>query len=818
MFKKLKQKLGAKGKRPKEAPSTSPVAEHPAITQAGFEFEQSIQNDEMQIPDESTRETQERLKQEFNDKWKNYALVVDHALAADFVPPGEDDPISDLILYGQSSKSETDTSSPNAAAMDRAVALVEEEYEDRLRPKPPPNYRTIELDPTGLVSYVYSPLQESPSIRLLRFEEDEYALPSSETQKICFMETFTLAQVPPYLALSYAWESSGEDPACMEAYKQVRDWIVNDGDILTRLEIGRNLYEGLQRITKTKTSTRYIWIDALCINQSDLRERASQVAMMDEIYSRCIKVIVWLGELDPDEAGDFYLLHVHVLPELVKYIQKHGPNSIKTGDWTLERLKERLGIRMFVEPQVWEIYGGIFHNFRWFHRAWVVQEIALAPEPQFMFAHLQLPWSGMLLMANFLGVSGLADDLFGPSNNLKSDFMRPGYVLELYNALRESVIAVRQPGGLEARAAMLDMSDPSRVSWDLFRTCISTMRNVQSKDPRDRIFAALGLLHLDKRNAGVIVPDYYSSTQDVFITATAILLKELPGLDILTKREAGPRQMRDLPSWVPDFTLPSCSPLHEEIRNSGPWPICRVEGPKLTLRGVAFTTAKALHVWETADQDEDSKSVSLLQTGLNSVVHLIQDNHTYQVDPLEVLWRTLIANKTISPAYPEIKSSHFRSFMALTVLQLLDNPEYAERAPESFGNAFPPSDSKPTSDWFKVLQETRNRVRTKLYPKAEDVAVVQVLKKETTVFLSVVERYMTNRQIYVTEQGLVGIGPSSMKKGDQIVWIQDSQFLFVMRERGPEYELIGETYLHGAMNGEMDEAGIERLVGDVVVS
>jgi hypothetical protein len=41
-----------------------------------------------------------------------------------------------------------------------------------------------------------------------------------------------------------------------------------------------------------------IWIDAICINQRDLEERAPQVHMMDRVYSQVLQVIVWLGPLD----------------------------------------------------------------------------------------------------------------------------------------------------------------------------------------------------------------------------------------------------------------------------------------------------------------------------------------------------------------------------------------------------------------------------------------------------------------------------------------------------------------------------------------
>jgi hypothetical protein len=45
-----------------------------------------------------------------------------------------------------------------------------------------------------------------------------------------------------------------------------------------------------------KTGPRRIWIDAVCINQQDLRERSQQVSIMRDIYRSARDVVVWLGE------------------------------------------------------------------------------------------------------------------------------------------------------------------------------------------------------------------------------------------------------------------------------------------------------------------------------------------------------------------------------------------------------------------------------------------------------------------------------------------------------------------------------------------
>lgn len=44
------------------------------------------------------------------------------------------------------------------------------------------------------------------------------------------------------------------------------------------------------------SASRLIWVDALCINQEDDRERAGQVKIMGSIYQRARLVKVWLGK------------------------------------------------------------------------------------------------------------------------------------------------------------------------------------------------------------------------------------------------------------------------------------------------------------------------------------------------------------------------------------------------------------------------------------------------------------------------------------------------------------------------------------------
>jgi hypothetical protein len=56
-------------------------------------------------------------------------------------------------------------------------------------------------------------------------------------------------------------------------------------------------WKGLQQLRDEKRPVM-LWIDALCIDQTNLEERSEQVKMMARIYSQASQVVVWLGESD----------------------------------------------------------------------------------------------------------------------------------------------------------------------------------------------------------------------------------------------------------------------------------------------------------------------------------------------------------------------------------------------------------------------------------------------------------------------------------------------------------------------------------------
>ncbi|KAK5163904.1 uncharacterized protein LTR77_010298 [Saxophila tyrrhenica] len=113
----------------------------------------------------------------------------------------------------------------------------------------------------------------------------------------CDPETRSLnGDGPAYEALSYTWgppyPSHDDADIVFSCYNEQPRAITLRGQ---EVGVKSNLYDCLLRF-RSKETTRVLWVDALCINQQDLEERAQQVSIMSEVYKQCTSALIWLGE------------------------------------------------------------------------------------------------------------------------------------------------------------------------------------------------------------------------------------------------------------------------------------------------------------------------------------------------------------------------------------------------------------------------------------------------------------------------------------------------------------------------------------------
>jgi inactivated superfamily I helicase len=154
------------------------------------------------------------------------------------------------------------------------------------------------------IVYVYSALQDDKHIRLFRL------LPStnrSNRLEGCLFD-YPLSQFEQqthlYDALSYAWGAPK---------KSYSIWFNNH-----ELSITANCHAALLQLRDCFVE-RILWVDAICIDQSNVTERGKQVQLMAEVYCKARQVIVWLGEATPETDDAIERIRAAAQGDVVSY-------------------------------------------------------------------------------------------------------------------------------------------------------------------------------------------------------------------------------------------------------------------------------------------------------------------------------------------------------------------------------------------------------------------------------------------------------------------------------------------------------------------
>lgn len=159
-------------------------------------------------------------------------------------------------------------------------------------------------------NYIHRPIAEIDASRVLILQPGSYS-----DLLVGNIRELKLTNELPYEAVSYAWGDAN-----------FVDRIVIDGK---HLHLTANIAAGLRRL-RSETEERVLWVDQICINQSDKAERSSQVSFMHKIYQDTTKVLVWLG---PDNGG--HAKNIATFVELSNRANEDFPpessNNVNTG-------------------------------------------------------------------------------------------------------------------------------------------------------------------------------------------------------------------------------------------------------------------------------------------------------------------------------------------------------------------------------------------------------------------------------------------------------------------------------------------------------
>jgi hypothetical protein len=150
--------------------------------------------------------------------------------------------------------------------------------------------------------------------------------------------------------------------------------------------VTRHLADALRHL-RLSNASRYIWTDAICINQFNLVEKASQVQIMFTIFKRAKGVIGWLGL--STEHNYKVLSFLAAVPNAIDYSRHTMTNAMVPRDFhshLIDRISAIGGRAMMKEPDqeclniqrsLREALRDLVGNNAWFERTWIVSSLPL---------------------------------------------------------------------------------------------------------------------------------------------------------------------------------------------------------------------------------------------------------------------------------------------------------------------------------------------------------------------------------------------------------------------------------------------------------
>ncbi|KAI1079509.1 HET-domain-containing protein [Whalleya microplaca] len=330
----------------------------------------------------------------------------------------------------------------------------------------------------------------------------------------CRLRHDTLNKSPSYAALSYHWGDMIYQQDLMVDSRVVR--------------VSSNLLAALEQLWKMKQ--RLIWVDFLCINQSNNEEKSGQVKMMDTIFAKAQWVFAWLG---PEANGSDLAMEMLGAPQASSQ-QWEWPVEVETACDAI--------IRLFSRP--------------YFERMWIIQEICRAQDLMVVCGQHAVAWKILSKRLDLLG------------NSVPAQYAR-----HLISQLRWMRRRIQHRDEADADTRLIPL--------------IILSRKALAKDPRDKLYALLALA--EDGRAIIPTPNYLDPVEKVFQDTARGMIEKNDRTDVILLAHRS-RGQRNLPSWVPDWAnLTSRPPLWVEESLVKKRPIMKaqniVHGDVLEVRG-----------------------------------------------------------------------------------------------------------------------------------------------------------------------------------------------------------------------------------------
>ncbi|KAH8805402.1 heterokaryon incompatibility protein-domain-containing protein [Xylogone sp. PMI_703] len=672
--------------------------------------------------------------------------------------------------------------------------------------------------------FVYSPLLDGngQDIRVLVILPGEYHDPIE-----CKLVPSSLPHSPEsetemykYTALSYYWGNDGPGlPITLMNYQTVTEPLLSlnmTRQVLHNFQKSRpwkpkgtfyvraNLYAALRHFRDEKQEVT-MWIDALCIDQEDDNERTRQIKQMHEVYSQAEEVCVWLGdgseEGSPDPKACFKflkrILDLKKLDILLNDLREYETSGFQNPPRAVKKCINIVNL-------MWN---------KWFSRRWVIQELALARKASVHYGNKKIPWV----------------DFSDAISLFIQNYDRIGHVLQKFTS--QEADSPRKLRALEA-VKYLGANTLVDVTSNLFRRTesgeihqwlwsleelVSYLLPFEASEPKDIIYSVLSLAKdtrlvknpddqtttLDNR----LIPDYkHKSLRDVYVDFVGYCIDTSGSLDILCRHWAAAsrpnnvkalNEILELPTWIPSIEKSSFGTVEQRLQG-------RVNGdsfvgnPIRNSRPIYNASAGLIPKYRLKRSKPDKKKTRASLSVKGICIGSIERAAVRAVNGM-------IFHEVLEMAGFDYNSSQ----------NGLGWSEDRERVPEELWRTLVADrghEGRPAPHWYALAcMDCLNHLNANGDLDVPELLNLPNAAGTVKAFLKRVREVIFNRVFILVKSEpeqparrtpMYGLAPSGAREGDIICILFGCSVPVVLRSQGHHFEVIGECYVHGMMDGE----------------
>ncbi|GAO13608.1 hypothetical protein UVI_02015220 [Ustilaginoidea virens] len=376
-----------------------------------------------------------------------------------------------------------------------------------------------------------------------------------------------------YDTLSYVWSvSGGSEPD--------RPILVESGNQTFQLLIHRPLERALLQFAADDTLKLPIFVDQICIDQRNSKEKEHQVVLMRDIYANCQRVIVWLGPSTPNSTLWFnYATEICSEGVLGGILGPRVASCMTVFDAVMDpsipldeqEQRDRDAIIRIIQERGRQFPINGYEDFfdrTWFGRLWTIQEACLAPSLVMKCGSQELCYDCLRAAMLFFSLNNnyWLRHLDGPVH--KSSYTQRDMLYDKQSKFSRVI---------QERKA-IHKTGQKRLLYDLIlKYNVNDLKEkIAATLGEDRIFGLLGLAEDKDALRQNVHVEYNEKNPAAGAASTYAKIATLmlgQKTDTLLFNQF-PKRIMGMPSWVPDWSMdlhiPVCySTLTEPIFAAG---------------------------------------------------------------------------------------------------------------------------------------------------------------------------------------------------------------------------------------------------------